>query len=211
MEIARTLTGWLRVGADARVAAVSFGPAYEATHSAGGAHVVVDTRIDPSFPRNAFYGRLGLERLAFVGGRATRWLTDARGYIAIGGSRVLALRGQFVTSDTALPPAEQPMLGGSESLRGYPTGFRAGDNMAAGTIEIRQPINSPLSIGRFGVKAFADAGTAWASGGRLGDQPFHRGIGGGVYLGAGPFMMDLDVAKPAEGRVRAHFGMGVTF
>lgn len=211
VEMARALTGWLRVGADARVAAVSFGPAYDATHSAGGAHVVFDTRIDPSFPRNAVYARLALERLAFAGGRATRWLTDTRGYVSIGGSRVLALRGQVATSDTALPPAEQPMLGGSESLRGYPTGFRAGDNMVAGTIEIRQPLNSPLSVGRFGVKAFADAGTTWAAGGRAGDQPFERGIGGGVYLGAGPFMMDLDVAKPAGGRVRAHFGMGVTF
>jgi outer membrane protein assembly factor BamA len=211
VEAERTLTDWLRVGADARVAAVSFGRTYDATHTAGGAHVVVDTRIDPSFPRDAVHARLGWERLAFAGGRADRWLTDVRGYVGIGGSRVLALRGQLAHSRTALPLAEQPMLGGSESLRGYPTGYRAGDNMAAGTIEVRQPLNSPLSVGRFGVKAFVDAGTTWAAGGRLGDQPFDRGIGGGVYLGIGPFMMDLDVAKPEDGRVRAHFGMGVTF
>lgn len=211
VEAERTLTGWLRVGADARVAAVSFGPDYEATHTAGGGHVVVDTRIDPSFPRNAIHVRLGWERLAFGGGRANRWLTDVRGYVGIGGARVLALRGQLAHSDAGLPLAEQPLLGGSDSLRGYATGYRAGDNLAAGTIEIRQPLNSPLSAGRFGLKAFVDAGTTWASGGRMGDQPFDRGIGAGVYLGVGPFMMDLDVAKPEEGRVRAHFGMGVTF
>jgi outer membrane protein assembly factor BamA len=211
VEAERTLTDWLRVGADARVAAVSFGPDYDARHTAGGLHAVVDTRIDPSFPRNAVHARMGWERLAFPAGQADRWLTDVRGYVGIGGSRVLALRGQMARSNTALPFAEQPMLGGSDSLRGYATGYRAGDNMAAGTIEVRQPLNSPLSAGRFGVKAFVDAGTTWGADRRMGDQPFDRGIGGGVYFGIGPFMMDLDVAKPEEGRPRAHFGMGVTF
>jgi outer membrane protein assembly factor BamA len=224
VEAERTLTDWLRVGAGARVANVSFGDAYDARHTAGGLHAVIDTRIDPSFPRNAVHARLGWERLAFSpepsgaagapifpSGHADRWLTDVRGYVGIGGSRVLALRGQLAHSNAALPFAEQTLLGGSDSLRGYRTGYRAGDNMAAGTIEIRQPLNSPLSAGRFGVKAFVDAGTTWAAGGRMGDQPFDRGIGGGIYFGIGPFMMDLDVAKPEEGRPRAHFGMGVTF
>jgi outer membrane protein assembly factor BamA len=224
VEAERTLTDWLRVGAGARIADVSFADSYDARHTAGGFHAVFDTRIDPSFPRNAIHARLGWERLAFspepsrvigvptvASGDANRWLTDIRGYVGIGGSRVLALRGQLAHSDTALPFAEQTLLGGSDSLRGYRTGYRAGDNMAAGTIEIRQPLNSPLSAGRFGVKAFIDAGTTWASGGRMGDQPFDRGIGGGVYFGIGPFMMDLDVAKPEEGNPRAHFGMGVTF
>jgi len=76
---------------------------------------------------------------------------------------------------------------------------------------VRQPLNSPLSVGRFGVKAFMDAGTTWASGGRLRDQEFDRGIGGGVYFGGGPFVMDLDIAWPREGNPRAHFGLGVTF
>jgi outer membrane translocation and assembly module TamA len=61
------------------------------------------------------------------------------------------------------------------------------------------------------VKAFVDAGTVWNSGTRFQDQAFDRGIGGGVYLGGGPFIIDLDVAKPRDGSPRAHFGMGVTF
>jgi outer membrane protein assembly factor BamA len=211
VEAERTVTDWLRVGADARLANVRFGETYDARHTAGGLHAVVDTRIDPSFPRDAVHARFGWERLDFQAGLADRWLTDVRGYVGIGGSRVLALRGQMARSNAALPLAEQTLLGGSESLRGYPTGYRAGDNLASGTIEVRQPLNSPLSVGRFGVKAFVDAGTVWASGGRLGDQPFDRGLGGGVYFGAGPFVMDLDVAWPEEGKPRAHFGMGVTF
>jgi outer membrane protein assembly factor BamA len=211
LEAERTVTDWLRVGAAARVGQVTFGDAYDARHTAGGLHAVFDTRIDPSFPRNAVHVRLAWERLAFQAGRAHLWRTDVRGYVGAGGPTVLALRGQLATSNTALPFAEQRLLGGSSSLRGYATGHRVGDNLAAGTIEVRQPLNSPLSIGRFGVKAFVDAGTTWAAGGRLGDQRFERGIGGGVYFGAGPFIMDLDVAWPAQGNPRTHLGLGVGF
>jgi outer membrane protein assembly factor BamA len=211
IEAERIVTDWLRAGGGARLANVRFGDRYDARHTAGGVHAVFDTRIDPSFPRDAVHARLGWERLAFQTGRADRWMADVRGYAGIGGSRVLALRGQMARSRTALPPAEQSLLGGSDTLRGYRTGHRAGDNLAAATIEIRQPLNSPLSIGRFGVKAFVDAGATWAAGGRLGDQRFDRGIGAGVYMGAGPVIMDLDVAWPEQGNPRVHVGLGVSF
>jgi len=211
VEAERIITSWLRAGASARVAQVHFGPAYDARHSAAGVIGTVDTRIDPSFPRNAIHARVGWERL-FLPGRGTpRFRSDTRGFIGIGGSTVLALRGQLIRAGSALPAAEQSLLGGSDSVRGYRTGHRAGDNLAAATIEVRQPLNSPLSVGRFGLKAFMDAGTTWAAGGRLRDQVFDRGIGGGVYFGGGPFVMDLDIAWPREGSPRAHFGLGVTF
>jgi outer membrane protein assembly factor BamA len=210
VEAERFITSWLRAGAVARVAHVDFGPDYSARHSATGVQATIDTRVDPSFPRNAIHTRLGWERL-FFGDSAGRWRTDARGFIGIGGSTVLALRGQVVRATGALPFAEQSLLGGSDTVRGYKTGYRAGDNLAAATIEVRQPLNSPLSVGRFGVKAFVDAGTTWAFAERMKDQQFDRGIGGGVYFGGGPVVMDLDVAWPEEGKPRAHFGLGVTF
>jgi hemolysin activation/secretion protein len=77
--------------------------------------------------------------------------------------------------------------------------------------EIRVPVNSPLSFGRFGVKGFVDAGTVWASAQRLSDQPWDRGIGGGVYFGATALMLDVDVAWPESGSPRAHVTFGVTF
>jgi outer membrane protein assembly factor BamA len=211
VEAERAATAWFTVGASARVANVRSGDLYDARHAAGGAYAVFDTRVDPSFPRNAIHARLGWERVGFEVDRADRWTTDVRGYVAAGGSRVVALRGLMISSDAALPWAEQSLLGGSETVRGYRTGHRAGDNLAAATIELRQPLNSPLSVGRFGVKAFVDAGTVWASGERLGEQRFDRGIGGGAYFGAGPFVMDLDVAWPEQGKPRAHFGLGVSF
>ena len=210
VEADRIFTSWLRAGVDAHVANVEFGPAYEQRHSAAGFHTVLDTRIDPSFPRNAIHTRVGWERLYF-GDSAGRWNTDARGYIGIGGSFVVALRAQVIKADAALPFAEQSLLGGSGTVRGYKTGHRAGDNLFASSAELRIPMNSPLEFGRFGFKAFVDAGTAWNTGERWDDTPIDRGIGGGVYLGAGPFIMDLDIAKPRTGNVRAHFGMGVNF
>ena len=209
-EADRLFTSWFRAGVDARVATVEFGPDYDARHSAAGVHAVLDTRIDPSFPRNAIHTRIGWERL-FFGDSAGRWNTDARGYVGVWGSLVLALRAQLIKADGSLPFAEQSLLGGSGTVRGYETGHRAGDNLFATSAELRIPLNSPLTFGRFGLKAFVDAGTAWNTGSRWDDDPLDRGIGGGVYMGGGPFIIELDIAKPRTGNVRGHFGMGVTF
>jgi outer membrane protein assembly factor BamA len=207
----RTMNDWLRVGVGARAERVEFGPAYQALHAAGSVQATVDTRIDPSFPRNAVHARLAWEHIAFEVGDASRWSADARGYIGLGGSAVLALLGQLTVAAAALPSAEQSLLGGSGSLRGYPTGYRAGDNLAAASVELRYPLNSPLRIGRFGLKAFVDTGTVWDNGQRLRDQAFERGVGGGVYLGAAAFVADFDVGWPEGGKPKVHFGLGVSF
>ena len=213
----RLLTRWLRAGADAHVAQVMFGD-MENRQTAAGAHLVFDTRLDPSFPRNAVHATVGLERIAFRRpeglqrpGRVAVVDTDVRGYVGIGGSAVLALRAQTSRASAALPPSEQSLLGGTESLRGYRAGHRAGDGLAAVSAEARLPLTSPLNYGRFGVKAFVDAGTTWDAGARLADQRFDRGIGGGVYFGATAFTGGIDVAWPREGKPRVHVGFGVTF
>jgi hemolysin activation/secretion protein len=176
-----------------------------------GAHVTFDTRIDPSFPRNAVLTQLGWERVAFPSGHAGRTLLDARGFVGLFGSPVLALRAQMARADAALPPAEQPLLGGGSTVRGYRAGNRAGDSLAAVSAEIRVPLTSPLNFGRFGVKGFVDAGTVWLAAQRLADQPWDRGIGGGVFFGASVLTFDIDVAWPEHGNPRAHFSLGVTF
>jgi outer membrane protein assembly factor BamA len=212
VEAERSVLPWLRVAAHARIAHVDFGGTYAARHWAAGAHITVDTRIDPSFPRNAIHVRTGWERLAFPDGHAGRWLADARGYVGVGGSAVLALRAQVATSSHSLPAPEQVLLGGKESLRGYRAGYAANDNLSAFSAEVRYPLNSPLNVGRFGVKGFVDAGTTWASEGPgLSDQRFERGIGGGVYFGVAALILDLDVAWPESGNPRVHFGFGIAF
>ena len=206
----RALTSWLRAGAGARLTDNAFGVLDDRTMAVS-ADVRFDTRLDPSFPRNAVYASTGVERMDFDLGGATRWTTDLRGYIGVGGAAVVALRGSISRADGPLPLFEQALLGGSGSLRGYRAGHRAGDNIASVSAELRYPLTSPLAQGRLGIKAFVDAGAAWDSGARLKDQPFERGIGGGVYFGAGPLILDLDIAWPETGKPRAHFGLGVSF
>lgn len=205
----RLLTRWLRAGADARVAHVRFGET-EDRHTAAGAHLIFDTRLDPSFPRNAVHATVGWQRLAF-GDTAAVWNADLRGYAGIGGSAVLAVRAQTSHANAALPPSEQSLLGGAESLRGYRAGHRAGDSLATLSAEARLPLTSPLNYGRFGLKAFVDAGTTWDAGARLAQQHFDRGIGAGVYFGATALTGGVDLAWPRDGRPRVHAGFGVTF
>jgi len=207
----KALMPWLRAGGDGRVEEVDFGGTGGARHSAIGAHVTADTRLDPSFPRNAVFAQLGWERVAFAGGHAGRTRLDARGFVGLFGSPVLALRAQASHADATLPPAEQALLGGGPSVRGYRAGNRAGDSLAAVSAELRVPLTSPLNFGRFGVKAFVDAGTVWNANQRLADQPWDRGIGGGVFFGASVLTLDVDVAWPERGDPRVHVAMGVTF
>jgi hemolysin activation/secretion protein len=157
------------------------------------------------------HASVGWDRVAFQTGHAGQWTADVRGYIATFGATVLALRAQVVETDAPLPASEQPLLGGTATLRGYRTGHRAGDNLASGSAELRVPLTSPLTVARFGVKAFVDVGSTWRASEPLRGQPFERGIGGGVYAGVAALVLNLDVAWAESGRARGHVGLGVTF
>jgi outer membrane protein assembly factor BamA len=210
----RAVISWLRVGGGARRTSVSFDGA-EDTFFVPGAEIVVDTRTDPGFPRNAVHVTAGVEQLRFDGGRhVVRSVTDLRGYIGLFGSTVLALRAATSTAGDSLPRYEQALLGGTATLRGYDVGYRAGDNLAMVSAELRVPLTSPLMMGKFGVKGFVDVGTVYPSGARLADQVFDRGAGGGVFMSWAVLRMGLDVAWPigaATKKPRWHFGLGVTF
>ena len=202
---------WLRVGGGGGIDDVSFGDLTD-TIKRIGADVTLDTRVDPAFPRNAVHATFGIERLDFDATSANRRTVDVRGYVGLFRGTVLALRGVSVTSTAALPPYEHNLLGGAANLRGYDAGFEANDNLAAASAELRIPLTSPLSIGRFGVKTFIDFGTAYPFGEKLEDQAgFNRGIGGGAYLHLTIVNVSLDVARSREGDTRFHFSLGVTF
>lgn len=202
---------WFRVGGGAGVEEVSFGGASDRLTRAEAA-VTIDTRVDPAFPRNALQATFGIERLAFDAGEATRRKADVSGFLGLPGQSVLAVRALSLTASAPLPAYEQALLGGAATVRGYDLGYQAGDNLAAVSTELRLPITSPMSVGRFGVKAFVDAGTAYADGLKLGDQHLDLGYGGGAYLHLTIVSLSLDVARGHEtGTYRWHFGMGVTF
>jgi len=207
----RALTSWLRVGGGARATDVSFG-GFDDRYIAPGADIVVDTRVDPAFPRNAVHAVVAIEQLRFKDDPAVaRWTADLRGYVGVWRSAVVALRAATSQASDTLPRYERALLGGTSMLRGYRFGYRAGDNLAAMSAELRVPVTSPLSVGRLGVKGFVDVGTVYSSGAKLSDQTFDRGVGGGVFFTATVIRMGLDVAWPRDGKPRWHFGLGVTF
>ena len=201
---------WFRYGVGGGVDDVEFGDVNDRLETFG-ADATIDTRVDPAFPRNAVHAKFGWERLQFDAGQANRKTVDARGYLGLFRGTVLALRGLSITSDQPLPAYEHNLLGGPSSLRGFDTGYKADDNLAAASAELRIPLTSPLSIGRFGVKIFADYGAAYPHGQKLDDQTFDLGIGGGAYMHLTLISLGLDVAKGRGGDWHFQFGMGVTF
>jgi outer membrane protein assembly factor BamA len=201
---------WLRVGGGGGIEDVRFGDDRDRL-GRGGADVTLDTRVDPAFPRNAVHITFGVEHLAFDAGHSTRQTTDVRAYAGLIGQTVLAVRGLSIASSEPVPAYEQSLLGGDSTLRGYDTGYKANDNLAAVSAELRVPITSPLSVGRFGIKVFADAGAAYVAGARMADQKLESGYGGGIYLHLTVLSLSLDVARSEAGDTKVHFGMGVAF
>jgi outer membrane protein assembly factor BamA len=202
------------VGGGARLANVRFAAADD-TFVAPRVDVTLDTRTDPAFPRNAVHAVAALEQLRFDGGpRIARRTLDARGYVGLFRSSVLALRVTTSQSRDPLPRYEQALLGGISTLRGYDFGYRVGDNLATLSAEVRVPFTSPVYMGKFGVKAFVDAGTVYPAGEKLSDQTMERGVGGGVFITWAVLRMGLDVAWPVTAdthKPNFHFGLGVTF
>jgi outer membrane protein assembly factor BamA len=212
---------WLRAGAGARLSDVAFG-AIDDRLTTFGADVTVDTRVDPALARNAVFVSLAIERLGFgaeslgpeppphAALSARRVSVDARGYVGLIRQAVLALRAQSVAASRALPAFEQALVGGGASLRGYDVGHFAGDNMVAFSTELVVPLTSPLNIGRFGVKLFADRAVAYAAGETLEDQTLFWGYGVGTFVNATVCSLAVDVGwREGRGRPNAHVSFGV--
>ena len=215
----RALPGRLRVGGGWNWADVSFGgstsPPFDLDErmTTAGVDVTLDTRTDPTFPRNAVYARAAWEHLGFDARDSRQRVTlDGRGFVGLVGSSVLSVRAQRGSADGPLPPYEQWLLGGPSSLRGFRTGSFAGDNLAAASLELRLPFSSPLRVAKTGVAVFMDTGTVWTHGlSRPRVRDWERGYGAGLFVIATVFQLRLDVAH-GEGRgTRAHFTAGLTF
>lgn len=206
-QIARPLRAGMRGG----LTSVSFA-ALDERYPWVSAEATLDTRIDPELPREAVYASVRWEHLAFEQSpAANRLRTDVRGYLGLFGQSIVAVRGLHVMSDTPLPAFERALVGGASTLRGSAFGFASGDNMAAGSIELRLPVSSPLSVGRLGVNVFADVGAAYDRGIALREADYQWGYGAGVFFSATVFKLNLDVATDGKGHTRAHLASGFRF
>jgi outer membrane protein assembly factor BamA len=214
----RALPLALRVGGGVRWSDISFGdesaPALDLDDRllASGVDVTLDTRTDPTFPRNAVYARAAWEHLDFEAQPArNRTTLEGRGFLGLFGSSVLALRATHGRADGALPPYEQWLLGGPSSVRGFSTGSEVGDRIVSGSIELRLPFSSPLRVAKTGVAVFLDRGAVWNDGQRLADADWKQGYGAGVFAIATVFQLRLDVAHGQGRGTRVHFSAGLSF
>jgi outer membrane protein assembly factor BamA len=177
-----------------------------------GTDVIVDTRHDPVFPRNAIYARAAWDRVNFTHwSTVNRYQTEVRGYVGLIGQTVLSVRARSERADGPLPPYEQPLLGGASTLRGFRAGAFAGDNLFTSSAELRIPLTSPMNVGRLGVSVFTDAGAVYNDGQRLRDATFQRGVGAGLFFLATIFQLNIDVAHGLDGGTRVHVMTGFSF
>jgi outer membrane protein assembly factor BamA len=216
----------LRLGASTGWQRASFEGVADQFAQVGG-DVVFDTRVDPILARNAVYGRASWEHLSFgdgplstpaqpggytgYQGSANRNTLEGRGYLGLVKQAVLEGRVLRQDSDRPLPPYLQPQLGGLTTLRGFRTGSFVGDTMVAMSAEVVVPVTSPLKLGKFGVSAFIDRGTAYPKGERFGDQTLEEGYGGGVWFAAAFVRLNVAVAHGRGASTRVHVGGNVTF
>jgi outer membrane protein assembly factor BamA len=214
----RALPGRLRAGAGWRWSDVSFGsPAtpgldLDERMVEAGLDLTLDTRVDPTFPRNAVYARAAWEHLDFDARPSRRRVTlDGRGYAGLIGSTVLGIRAFHGRADGPLPIYEQWLLGGQSTVRGFRAGSAIGDRITTGSLELRMPFSSPLKVAKTGVSVFWDTGTTWDAGMRLADQRWKHGYGAGLFTIATIFQLKLEVAHGSDGDTRLHVGAGFTF
>jgi outer membrane protein assembly factor BamA len=177
-----------------------------------GADVTLDTRTNPVFPRDAVFASVGWEGFDPHEYRnVNRFRAEVRGYKGIFRQWVLSLRWQYGHADRNLPPYEQFLLGGAGNLRGYRAGSFVGDNLMAGSVEVRVPLSSPLGVTKFGINLFGDTGSVWNYGAEAGKARFEEGYGVGAFLLASLFKLNLEVGFRPDGGSRLHFTTGLQF
>jgi len=206
----------LHVGGTATLQRINFGGNVDQVKTIG-ADATFDTRLDPVLPRNAIHVFASAEQVRLTPDQGPKWdpyvrrKVDASVYL--GTIKQAVLVGRVVREDaTASQPLYfKPMLGGMNSLRGYETASFVGDTLVAGTLELRVPLTSPISVGKFGVRTFIDRGTVYDRGQRFKDQDLKQGYGGGIFFALPTFSMNLDLAYSSEKNFRLHFSGGFSF
>jgi len=206
----------MHLGGSASVQRVNFGGAVDTLKTIG-VDATIDTRLDPLFPRNAVWivGSAEQVRVSPNGGTARDPFvhTKVDGSVYLGVIRQVVLVARAVREDASQsqPLYFKSMLGGMSNLRGFETASFAGDTLVAGTLELRSPISSPVSVGKVGVRVFADAGTVYDKGQRYKDQTLKHGYGAGLFFTAAVFHLNIDVAHGKGAGTRVHVGGGVSF
>jgi outer membrane protein assembly factor BamA len=211
--------GSLRTGVTAGWQQARFDSATDRWRSVKG-DAVFDTRVSQATARNSIYAAASIERLHFRGGADSfnRVSLDARGYVGVFRDQTIAVRAVRHDHSRPAPVYMRWLLGGNSSnldgntsLRGFKPGFRTGDTIVASSVEWRIPFNEALSVGKLGVTAFADFGTAYEKGQRLRDQEWSKGAGGQLWFSLAVVRLNFTVARGFGSGMRYTFGGGLAF
>ncbi len=205
----RVITPWLRAAAVGRLDEVRFAGATSRVSTVGG-DLTVDTRLDPSFPRNAVWVTAGLERVGVASTARRRHRIDANAAVGLFRGSALSVRAFQISADGALPAYEQAWIGGASSLRGYRAGARVDDNAAGATVSWALPLGSPMNVARTGLRTFVDWAAVYPARSGWRAASYDRGIGAGVFASATAFTVSLDVARGRDD-TRVHLRMGTRF
>jgi outer membrane translocation and assembly module TamA len=178
-----------------------------------GARVSLDSRRDPTIPGDAFYAGLSFRRLFFESSRADvhQYGIDLRGYKRLGGQALLASQLYWSIAGGPLPRYERPFLGGGKTLRGHAPGEFVGDNAALGSLELRLPLTSVLSLPRAGVHFFFDTGAVYDDGASLRRARFHNGAGFGGFFRIAMIGLRADLGFDLDGGTRFHVASSFKF
>jgi hypothetical protein len=175
-----------------------------------GADIVLDTRLDPMLPRNAVYGRAAWAVSNVPDGAVHQTTLDGRGYVGVPGGAVLVVRALREDAHSPAPPYLKSILGGMPNLRGFRRGVSIGDTLVAGSLELRLPLSTPLSVARLGVSAFLDVAQVYDEGQTFEPGRLERAVGAGVWLSVAFVRLNLAVAHGIGHSTRVHFSTGVS-
>lgn len=184
------------------------------------ADAIFDSRSSQSTARNAVYAAASVERMFLRGGTdpLNRTTLEGRGYVGVFGDQTIAVRAVRHDHSRPAPVYQRWLLGGNSSnldgntaLRGFKPGFRTGDTIVASSVEWRIPFNEALSVGKLGVTAFADFGTAYEKGQRLRGQEWSKGVGGQLWFTLAVVRLNFTVARGLGSGMRYTFGGGLAF
>lgn len=136
----------------------------------------------------------------------TKYRADGSTYIKVGSSnQVVALHLGLGFSGGQLPPQEQFVLGGSETVRGYRYNYDSGDKMIYANAEYRFPITKGLQ----GV-IFTDTGSAWNRKEPIKLDDFYTGSGVGIRIDTPIGLIRIDYGLGKEGG-QTYFSFGQMF
>jgi len=223
VRIERRFERALRVGFNGSIHEVRFGdagdvvtdprlvPGDRQTLGVWGADIALDTRRSADTARNDVFVEAGWDQLELDGGSIGRYHVDARGYVGMPRAALVMVRAYRGDATDPLPAYERFLFGGTDSVRGFRPGFLTGDSVVTTTAEFQQPFTSPLSFGRMGAKAFIDYGTVYENADRLEHAKFYTGVGGGFFLNAAFFNVNVDVARGLDRGWHVHVMGGLQF